>query len=149
MSYAGGFRDRISILLKSTDTREVQYSIEAPGVAYYYNGSLSAGGEVILNLPRTLTVTSYNDQDKGIYLKVYSDSVTVIGQNLDRRTGDSFFALPIIELDDVIEHSFLISNAFGGELCFHLGEPDVGVCWPKWRKFNRNCGYTWSFTFVT
>ena len=101
MSYAGGFRDRISILLKSADTREVQYSIEAPGVAYYYNGSLSAGGEVILNLPRTLTVTSYNDQDKGIYLKVYSDSVTVIGQNLDRRTGDSFFALPIIELDDV------------------------------------------------
>ena len=101
MSYAGSSWDRISILLKSTDTHEVQYSIEAPGVAYYYNGSLSAGGEVILSLPTTVAVASYNDQYKGIYLKVYSDNVTVIGQNLDERTGDSFLALPIVELDDV------------------------------------------------
>ena len=101
VSYAGSSRDQISILLKSSDTHEVQYFIEAPGVAYNFNGSLSAGGEVILRLPTAVAVTSYNDQDKGIYLKVNSNNVTVIGQNLDRRTGDSFFALPIVELDDV------------------------------------------------
>ena len=101
MSYAPSQSDQISILIKTTDTHEVQYSIEAPGVAYYYNGSLSAGGEVILSLPTTVAVASYNDQDKGIYLKVYSSNVTVIGQNLDEATGDSFLALPIVELDDV------------------------------------------------
>ena len=101
MSYAPSYSDQISILIKTTDAHEVQYSIEAPGVAYYYNGSLSAGGEAILNLTTTVAVASYNDQDKGIYLKVYSNNVTVIGQNLDERTGDSFLALPIVELDDV------------------------------------------------
>ena len=91
----------ISILLITTEVHPVSYSIEAPGVGYYHKGIISAGNEVILNLPSSVEVSSYHDQDKGIYLTTSSDNVTVIGQNLDRNTGDSFFALPIIKLIDV------------------------------------------------
>ena len=90
----------ISILLTTSDMQEVQYSIEAPGVGYYHNGTISPGDEVILNLPSSVEVLSYNDQDMGIYLIASSDKVTVIGQNLDSGTSDSFLALPTIELVD-------------------------------------------------
>ena len=80
--------------------QQVQYSIEAPGVGYYHNGTISPGDEVILNLPSSVEVLSYNDQDKGIYLAASSDKVTVIGQNLYDDTSDSFLALPTIELVD-------------------------------------------------
>ena len=88
----------ISILLTTSDMQQVQYSIEAPGVGYYHNGTISAGDEAILILPLTIEVSSYTDQDKGIYLTASSDKITVIGQNLD--SSDSFLALPIIELAD-------------------------------------------------
>ena len=94
-------RGDISILLVTTETQPVQYSIEAPGVRYCHSGTVSAGGEVILHLPASLEVSSPGHQNNGIYLTVGSDKVTVIGQNLDYRTSDSFFALPIVELDDV------------------------------------------------
>ena len=95
-NYAG----RISILLTTSDMQQVQYSIEAPGVGYYRNGTISPGDEAVLNLSHAIEVSSYTDQDKGIYLTASSDKITVIGQNLDRSTGDSFLALPIIELAD-------------------------------------------------
>ena len=89
----------ISILLTTSDAQPVKYSIEAPGVGYYHNGTISLGDEVILNLPLSVQVSSYNDQDKGIYLTASSDKITVIGQNLDDHTSDSYFALPIMKLD--------------------------------------------------
>ena len=78
----------------------MQYSIEAPGVGYYHNGTITAGDEVILKLPRSVEVSSVYHQNKGIYLTTSSESVTVVGQNLDLFTSDSFFALPVIQLDD-------------------------------------------------
>ena len=90
----------VSILLTTSDMQQVEYSIEAPGVGYYHNGTISAGDEVILNLPRSIEVLSYNDQDKGIYLTASSDKITVIGQNLDSGASDSFLALLTIELVD-------------------------------------------------
>jgi len=91
-----------TILLISSETYTVEYSVEAPGVGYYSNGSISANGEVILNLPASVAVTSPNDQDKGIYLTTSSDKVTVIGQNLYLHTGDSYLALPITLLNDAM-----------------------------------------------
>ena len=91
--------DSISILLTTSDMQQVQYSIEAPGVGYYHNGTISAGDEAILDLPHTIEVSSYTDQDKGIYLTASSDKITVIGQNMDGASSDSFLALPTIELD--------------------------------------------------
>ena len=90
----------ISILLTTSDMQQVQYSIEAPGVGYYLNGTISAGNAAILYLPRIIEVSSYNDQDKGIYLTASSNKITVIGQNLDSYASDSFLALPTTELAD-------------------------------------------------
>ena len=89
----------ISVLLTTSDAQPVEYSIEALGVGYYHNGTILAGNEVILNLPSSIQVSSYNDQDKGIHLTASSDKITVIGQNLRSATSDSYFALPIIKLD--------------------------------------------------
>ena len=91
--------NNISILLITAEIYQVRYSIEAPGVGYYHSGTISAGDEVILNLPESLAVLSIYDQDKGIYLATSSDRVTVIGQNLILQSSDSFFALPVIEID--------------------------------------------------
>ena len=99
MNYARQSTAYISVLLITTEIHPVTYSIEAPGVGYYHKGIVSAGNEVILNLPSSVEVS--HDQNKGIYLTTSSDNVTVIGQNLDGATSDSFFALPIIKLDDV------------------------------------------------
>ena len=92
--------NNISILLTTTEVYPVTYFIEAPSVGYYHRGIISAGNEVILKLSSSIGVSSHDDQDKGIYLTTSSDNVTVIGQNILLGTGDSFFALPIIELDD-------------------------------------------------
>jgi len=91
-----------SLLLISSETCTVEYSVEAPGVGYYSNGSISANGKVILNLPTSVEVISPNDQDKGIYLTTSSDKVTVIGQNLRSASSDSYLALPIALLNDMV-----------------------------------------------
>ena len=91
----------ISILLISTETDEVQYSIEAPGVGYYHRGTISAGNEVILNLPNSVEVSSQSDINKGIYIKSNSDKITVIGQSLEYHTSDSYYALPITRISNV------------------------------------------------
>ena len=112
----------VSVLLITSETQPVQYYMEAPGVEYYRNGTISAGDEVILNLPSSIEVSSVYHQNNGIYLTTSSDKVTVIGQNLDRHTSDSFFALPLIELSDeyvyygisirrTVVHSALINSS--------------------------------------
>ena len=92
--------DNISIVLTTTESKPVQYSIEAPGVGYYQDGIILPSNEVILNLPKSIAVSSIHHQNKGIYLRITSDAVTVIGQHLDSRNSDSFFAVPIIQLND-------------------------------------------------
>ena len=112
----------ISILLITSEAQPVQYYMEAPGIGYYRNGTITAGDEVILNLPSSIEVSSVYHQNNGIYLTTSSDKVTVIGQNLDRRTSDSFFALPLIYLNDeyvyygislrrTVVHSSLINSS--------------------------------------
>ena len=91
----------VSILLTTTEVYPVPYFIEAPVVGYYRKGIVSAGDEVIFNLPNNVEVSSYDGQNKGIYLITSSRNITVIGQSFDRGTGDTFFVLPITELDDV------------------------------------------------
>ena len=89
------------MVLITGETHQVTYFIEAPSVGYYHNGTLSAGDEVVLNLSSSIQVLSHADQDKGIYLSASSENLTVIGQNINNvGSSDSYFALPIIELDD-------------------------------------------------
>ena len=91
----------VSIQLITSETHLVQYSLDVPSADYILNGTISAGNETILYLPSSIEVSSYNDQDKGIYLTTSSENVTVICQNLEIYTSDTYFALPIIELDDI------------------------------------------------
>ena len=105
----------ISILLTTSDAQPVKYSIEAPGVGYYHNGTISLGDEVILNLPISLQVSSYDDQDKGIYLTASSDKITVIGQNLNDHSSDSYFAKPVVKLDstDYVYYGISVPKSSG------------------------------------
>ena len=79
----------------TTESQPVSYSIEIPGIGYYYNGTVTANNENIVDLPGSVVVLSHDDQDMGIYLKTSSDRVTVIGQNTGQRSAssDSFLAL--------------------------------------------------------
>ena len=112
---------RISILLTTTETHQVQYFIEVPSINYYHTGFLSVSRRVILYLPRSLEATYYFDQEKGISLTANSDKVTVIGlhMSLFRYISESYFALPIIKLnDDYVYYGISVSRPvmYPGEL---------------------------------
>ena len=70
-----------SIILMTTESQPVYYSIQVPGIGYYHNGTITASNEDIVNLPKSVEV-SPDDQNKGIYLTTSSKTVTVIGQNV-------------------------------------------------------------------
>jgi len=96
--YLGFFKNRRggrpSIIIMTTESQPVYYSIEIPGIGYYHDGAITANNDNIVNLPSSVEVLSHDDQDKGIYLKTSSDRVPVIGQNLGSvATVDSFLAL--------------------------------------------------------
>ena len=81
----------------TTDSQPVSYYIQAPGIGFHQNGTITADNEVIVYFPSTAEVTSHVDQNKGIYLKTNSSGVTVIGQNVGG-TDDTFLVQPIIKL---------------------------------------------------
>jgi len=85
-----------SILLMTTESQPVSYSIEAPGVGYYHNGIVTADNEAVVDLPSIIVVSSHTEQNKGIYLNVSSNLVTVIGQNSQKATSDTFLVLPTV-----------------------------------------------------
>ena len=81
------------------ESKPVSYSIEAPGIGFYHKGVIvTSYHEVIINLPKSVVVSSHTDQDKGVYLNISSDKITVIGQNVRKDSSDTFLALPIINL---------------------------------------------------
>ena len=82
----------------NTKELNVSYSIEAPGVGYSYSGIINSSSSAIVNLPTSVLCSSYNDQNKGIYLKTNSSDIIVVGENKNSRNGDSFLALPNIKL---------------------------------------------------
>ncbi|XP_065900860.1 uncharacterized protein [Dysidea avara] len=86
------------IILTSYDTQIVSYSVEAPGVGYYANGTVTIDNDVIVSFPYAV-ITSRNDQNKGIYLMISSDRVTVIGQNLRPVSCGTFLCLPMQNLN--------------------------------------------------
>jgi len=82
----------------NTKELNVFYSIEAPGVGYSYSGMITSSGSAIVNLPTSVLCSSYNDQNKGVYLKTNSNDIIVVGQNKNSRNGDTFLALPNMRL---------------------------------------------------
>ena len=82
----------------TTDSQPVSYYIQAPGIGFHHNGTVTADNEAIVSFPSTAEVTSHIDQNKGIYLKTSSSSVTVIGQNIWSSSHDTFLAQPTVKL---------------------------------------------------
>ena len=82
----------------TTDSQPLSYYIQAPGIGFHQNGTVTADNEAIVYFPSTAEVTSHIDQNKGIHLKTSSSSVTVIGQNVHAGSDDTFLVQPIIKL---------------------------------------------------
>ena len=102
LNYNGGSE---SFILTTTELQPVSYSLYIPRTRNRYNGKVTANNSVTLNLPN-MEVSSYSHIDYGIYLEMSSDKVTVIGQNYESHTSDSYFALPTIKLENVTEYIY-------------------------------------------
>ena len=97
--YLGFFKNnnggRPSIILQTTLSEPVSYSVQIPGISYYRSGTITAGNDVRLSISSSVEVASRDDQNKGIYIATSSDKVTIIGQNdPSYHTSETFFALP-------------------------------------------------------
>ena len=80
-------------MLITTELQPVSYSIEAPGVGYYYNGTVTSNNVAIVDLDDSVIVSSHLEQNKGIHLTTDSDRVTVIGQTMSSSSSDTFLVL--------------------------------------------------------
>ena len=108
--YLGFFQNKNggspSLYLTNTKELDVFYSIEAPGVGYSYSGTITSSGSAIVNLPTSVLCSSYNDQNKGIYLRTNSSDIIAIGQNMNSRNGDSFLVLSNMKLCNFTEYVY-------------------------------------------
>ena len=94
-----------SFLLTTTESQLVDYLLYIPKRGYRASGKITANNSVTLNIPN-MEASTYSHIDYGIYLKLSSDKVTVIGQNYESHTSDSYLALPTIKLKTVTEYAY-------------------------------------------
>ena len=92
----------------------MEFSIEAPGVGYYYNGILDDNRGLIVDLPTSVEMLRHHDRDKGICVITNSDQVTVIGQNTKKGSSGSFYALPISKMNYIFYVYYGISTTVPG-----------------------------------
>ena len=98
MGYFENIRDtRVSFVLQTTELQSVLYYVEAPGVRYYNNGTLTADNAAVVDLNDSVIVSSHLEQDRGVHLSVGSESVTLIGQIISSSfpSSDTFLALKV------------------------------------------------------
>jgi len=106
----------ISIILTTTGSQSVHYSIQAPGVGYSHNGTVTTSAESVITLPNSLQVSSYSDQHKGIYLTTSSDQITVMGQSYRQHSSDSFLILPLTKqnVEEYVYYGMSVAFSFTG-----------------------------------
>ena len=97
LGYFNNFGGRPSIVLINSEPYPVLYSIEIPELGSA-KGRVVPQSTSVINLPTSVVVYSRSDQNKGIYLKVSSDKMTVIGQDARIQTTTTFLALPSTQL---------------------------------------------------
>ena len=97
MGYFNNFGGTPFIVLINSESSPVLYSIEISAVAYK-NGRVMPESTLVIDLPTSVVVTSRSDQNKGIYVKVSSDKMNVISQNVRSQTSTTFLALPSVKL---------------------------------------------------
>ena len=101
-----------SFVLTTTDLQPVDYSIYIPRHNYRNSGKVTSINSVTLNLPYDMEVSSYSQIDYGIYLETSSDKVTVIGQNYDSSSSDTYLALPTIKSPTVTEYTYYAMSVY-------------------------------------
>ena len=97
LGYFNNFYGTPSIVLVNNEPYPVLYTIEVPELGYT-GGRVTTESTLVINLPPTVVTYSRSDQNKGIYLKVSSDKMTVVGQDVRIHTTTTFLALPSIQL---------------------------------------------------
>ena len=88
----------VSVILTTTGSQSVNYSIQIPGIGYSNDGNIVPNAQSIITLPNGVKVSSYDDENKGVFLLTSSDQVTVVGQMLRRGGSDTFLILPVTKL---------------------------------------------------
>jgi len=101
--YNGGSQ---SFVLTTTELQPVNYSIYVPRERYHHSGQFTANNSKILNLPSNMETSSYYHVNYGIYLETSSDKVTVIGENYNSHTTDTYLALPTVKSKTITEHIY-------------------------------------------
>ena len=102
-NYNGGSQQ--SLILTTTDSQPVSYSLYIPRLGDRRKGKLMANDSVILSFS-SMEVSSYSHINYGIYLETSSDKVTVIGQSYTSHTSDTYLALPTIKSESVTEYVY-------------------------------------------
>jgi len=110
--YLGYHIDAFSWVFIS-DTQDVPYSIEAPGVGYSDEGIIT--GIPFIIIPENVTVSSINDQNKGIYLTTDRNVPDIFGFSFESPQGCSFRLIPHARLNtqEYIYYSISVSNPGG------------------------------------
>ena len=97
MGYFSNLGGVPSIVLMNSESLPVLYSIEVPALGST-DGRVVPESTVVINLPSAVVAHSSNEQNKGIHLKVSSDKMTVVGQDVRVQTTTTFLALPSTQL---------------------------------------------------
>ena len=101
-----------SFVLTTTDSQPVNYSIYIPRHTYRDSGTITINNSVTLSLRYNMEVSSYTHIDYGIYLETSSDKVTVIGQNYDSSSSDTYLALPTIKSQTATEYTYYAMSVY-------------------------------------
>ena len=113
-------RSTISLYLTNTGSVDLSFIIEALGVGYYTTGNILSTESMIVELPSSLIAHSYNNQNKGIYLRTNSTNVIVIGQSLD---GDTFLAMPTVKVccNEYVYYGISVSSGIYNSVVMIVG----------------------------
>lgn len=124
-----GSNNKISILLVTSESQPVSYFVEAPTVNYNHSGTFKANNGTIVNLPDDVVVSKCTDsQDKGIYVNISTDRVTVIGQNENPYNSDTFLALPVTNIpNDTEAFIYYAMSVSGNTVAFNSMMVIVGI----------------------
>ena len=119
LGYVPHFATPPSVIIINDGVRLLNYSIEAPVTGYHRNGNVTERSRIVEKFPVALTGISYsfsnaqnNAYKEGIYIKVTSRQVSVVGESKGDYNIDTFFALPIedLHLDEYVYYGVSVSS---------------------------------------
>ena len=105
------------------------YTIEAPGIGYYTSGTIAGTSTMVKSLTSSLVSRSYNDQNKGIYVKTNNTNSIVIGQNTVYRSSGTFLALPTVNLclKEYVYYGISVSVGYSNNVVLIVGTENSTV----------------------